>query len=171
MENGKILHCFAGFHSDYWKSRFEINFFRFYWMTDLGVDHLIFHFRIVVLIYEVQSGKEVLISCGGISRGPVISVVLNSSLETLASDPLFWSMARSSFFVVVLSKLFYQQFFRFGLSQFFVSYLVAAPPWGMSVSAAEVANSCCTLSSSLVWFYCSKISFYSINPGFLLFQS
>ena len=121
--------------------------------------------RMVVHICGVWSRKKLLTSSGGIARKPIVSIVLVSSFEILASNPSLWSIVWSSFFVVVLS----QRDFSFGISVvfdsilFFGSYLFAAPTWGMTICAAVVAKSCCILCSFLVWVYCSRISFYNIN--------
>ena len=168
-ENEKNFHCFASFHSDCWKIPFEID-------LHASIEWLVwaliiwsFVFRIVVPICEVGSGREILTSCGGVSPRSIISVLLISSLEVFASNPLFWSMACSSFFVVILSKrdFFLESSFVFDSFQFFVPYLSAAPTWGMSV----VAKLCCVLSSFLVAVYYSRISFYSINSLFLEHRS
>ena len=111
---------------------------------------------------------------------PSLSVFLKEAIITkvalfgvtgtgLLGNPLFWSMACSSFFVVILSKrdFFLESSFVFDSFQFFVPYLSAAPTWGMSV----VAKLCCVLSSFLVAVYYSRISFHSINSLFLEHRS
>ena len=120
----------------------------------------------VVRICEVWPWIKTLVGSGGISLKSFVILVLVSSLEILASSPLFWSMIWSSFFVKVLSKRGFFSFVFYSF-QFFVPYLLAAPTRSVSVFVAVVAKSYCILSSFLVWIYCSRISFYSINSVFL----
>ena len=129
--------------------------------------------RMVIPICNVWPWREILIRCGKNSCGSIIFVILISSLEILASIPLFWSMIWSSFFVVILSEgdFLLGSSFVFNALQFFVSYLSEAPTSGKSICAEVFEKSGCVLSYFLVWVFCSRISSYSSNSVLLWFWS
>ena len=93
-----------------------------------------------------------MVAIRGTSRESINGKVLVSSLDFLASSPLFGSVVWSSFFVRILGKGDFLLGFSFVFDsfQFFVPYLLAAPTWSMSVFAAIVAKTCSILSSFLI---------------------
>ena len=169
MENEKNIYCFASLRSDCWKNHLEIDFHHFSWMAGSSVDHMIFRYsNCGSRMWSLVWGDN-LIGSGEFSRTTIISVVPISTLEIMTSSPLFWSIAWSSSFVVVPSKrdVFLGISLVVDSFLFFVLYLLAGRTWGTSACAALIPKSCSLLPSLLVWIYCSRVSFYSINSTFL----